>query len=676
MDPPTEDELKAQEAAAAAVKQEPEVKAQDEPPLDDEAPAMPSAAPPLPPQAAPAAAPATSSPEPEAKRPVPSGPGTNTCELPTEPQPAAERSAQFLELRSYEAKRRTIYTSKHKSTSLYWRAFRSLLVKAYQETDRAESLLQGSFVANRAYASYLQAAADDRLDANGKPVDERRGKRLQSEKQKKYSSLGGGSLLLGMSMEMDRRSQEKEREKVKRKADYAAVNSSNFTEASANVTNAILDATSNSNAVSGSGSGSEEAGIGIGPSISFEGLASDSMITTLISSHHDTAEMYTEHVNHMENIILPKIKDLKKELEAEVSVMSALGDATLFELERAEEDVQKAWAAYYSLASLIDTDNKEIVDRRNKKAEVKGMDPNAVTDVWLVEMHYRMAVAYLTTVWEKSSKELSDLFAGVKEMEGNRRFRLREILVLHSQRNAKLFGAIPDMLQPVIESLNEVPSDTKVVEEKITEKIREKAKALKERDEAEEVGSFATDPLNGPGLMGVPEPDPNFELQSPLMSNLLTKVQVIWRKSDKIMAVWKPCMAVTTSDCYLHLFEIPAEANVQTGTAPEVAFQTMVPSVTVPTEESIIEGSLPSRSGVAWFEHLIPGTSFDLKNSNIAFNQQKGNSTFEITETLAGTGVSKLMNKNTVRRRKFSLRMYSSQHMVDWLLALRALGAD
>jgi len=253
MYPPTEDELKAQEAAAAAtaaVKQEPEVKAQDELPLDDEAPAMPSAAPPLPPQAAPAPPATPSPPEPveveaEAKRPVPSGRGTNTCELPTEPQPAAERSAQFLELRSYEAKRRTIYTSKHKSTSLYWRAFRSLLVKAYQETDRAESLLQGSFVANRAYASYLQAAADDRLDANGKPVDERRGKRLQSDKQKKYSSLGGGSLLLGMSMEMDRRNQEKEREKVKRKADYAAVNSSNFTEASANVTNAILDATSN-----------------------------------------------------------------------------------------------------------------------------------------------------------------------------------------------------------------------------------------------------------------------------------------------------------------------------------------------------------------------------------------------------------------------------------------------
>ena len=40
----------------------------------------------------------------------------------------------------------------------------------------------------------------------------------------------------------------------------------------------------------------------------------------------------------------------------------------------------------------------------------------------LLEIHYRMAVAYLAIVWKKSSKELTNLFAGMKEMECNRRF--------------------------------------------------------------------------------------------------------------------------------------------------------------------------------------------------------------------------------------------------------------
>jgi hypothetical protein len=285
-------------------------------------------------------------------------------------------------------------------------------------------------------------------------------------------------------------------------------------------------------------------------------------------------------------------------------------------------------------------------------------------------MHYRMAVAYLTTVWEKSSKELSDLFAGVKEMESNRRHRLKEILVLYSNRANQMFQKIPDLVEPVLEQLSSVPTEPSLVEKNVSETVREKAKKLKEKDERDL--PHITD--LGPGLAGVPEPDPQFELQSPLKSDLLTKSEVIWRKSDKMMAVWKPCLAITTSDCYLHLFEIPAHENVQTGTAPEIAFQALVPPVTVPTEDTIIEGIVPSSSNRSWFEDLIPGVSMDLKNSNISFNQHKGNSTFEITETLAPSGFQKL-SKNP-KRRKYSLRLYSSQNMVEWLLALRALGAD
>jgi hypothetical protein len=306
---------------------------------------------------------------------------------------------------------------------------------------------------------------------------------------------------------------------------------------------------------------------------------------------------------------------------------------------------------------------------RIQKAAGKGMNPNAITDVWLLEMHYRMAVAYLTTVWEKSSSELSNLFAGTKEMECNRRFRLQGLRTLFMERAERMWSGIPPLLKPVMEDLAGEPTQIKVLEQDVAEKIRAKAQELQKMDEA----ILTIDPLNGPGLAGVPEPDDNFELQSPLMSDLLCKVEVIWRKSDKIMSVWKPCLAVTTSDCYLHLFEIPANGNVQTGTAPEVAFQTLVPPVEVPTEDAIVDGVMP-KAGRSWFHDLVPGSSLDLKNSNISFNEQKGNSTFEITETLAPSGFSKI-SKN-VKRRKFSLRLFSSQHMVEWLVALRALGTE
>eukprot|EP00554_Chaetoceros_debilis_P005881 CAMPEP_0194073708 /NCGR_PEP_ID=MMETSP0149-20130528/1017_1 /TAXON_ID=122233 /ORGANISM="Chaetoceros debilis, Strain MM31A-1" /LENGTH=644 /DNA_ID=CAMNT_0038753749 /DNA_START=70 /DNA_END=2004 /DNA_ORIENTATION=- len=530
------------------------------------------------------------------------------------------RSKTFHELRSYEAKRRTIYTSKMKSTSIYWRSFRDLLSKSYQETDRAENLVRGTVVANKAYTEFLRASAEDRIDGNGMPVAEARGNRLKQERKKKYSSLGGGQMLMNLAMN------NKIVEKV-------------------NGDSSIPDVQS---------------------SVSFENLPDDSLVSELVQCTADMADKFTENVNFIEDVALTKLCELKKELEAELSVMSVLGDATIYELEKAEEDVQKAWAAFYSLACLADS------NALTQKANIKGIDPNAVTDVWLVEMHYRMAVAYLTTVWEKSSAELSTLFAGVKEMECNRRFRLRELMVLFMERGERLWESLPPLAKSVLEILTKAPTDTKKIEANITEIVREKARVLQRTDEA----NVTTDPLNGPGLAGVPEIRDDFELQSPLMSNLLIKTEVIWRKSDKIMSIWKPCLAATTSDGYLHLFELPSTSNIVTKTPAEVAFQALVPPVEVPTEDAIVEGGFVPMSmmGKSWFENLIPGVSFQLKNCNISLSQQKGNSTFEISEVLPPTGLSKL-SKN-VRRRKYSLRLSSSQEMVDWLLCIRSLGAE
>ena len=86
---------------------------------------------------------------------------------------------------------------------------------------------------------------------------------------------------------------------------------------------------------------------------------------------------------------------------------------------------------------------------------------------------------------------------------------------------------------------------------------------------------------------------------------------------------------MTTSDNYMHLFEIPAIADVKIGESPDVAFQALVPPVEVPTEVAVLEGYVPN--GKTWCD---PEVSFDLKNCSISLNQEKGGATFEITETL------------------------------------------
>lgn len=320
-------------------------------------------------------------------------------------------------------------------------------------------------------------------------------------------------------------------------------------------------------------------------------------------------------------------------------------------------------AAYYALSSV------NVANTSSSRMTPTGKnDKNAIADVWLVEMHYRMSVAYLTTIWEKCSSELSSLFSSMKELECNRRIRLTEILIMYSQRTERLWLSIPSLITDVTKDLVSNPTELETIEQEVQQTIRNIVDTLQRKDAA----AMTTDPLNAPGLAGVPDLRKGYELQSPLMSDLLGKSQVLWRKNEKLMSNWKPSLAIATSDCYLHLFDIPHQSNVQTGTAPEVAFHALVPPVRIPTEDDLRSGAYPF--GVNFFDNLIPTDSIDLRCSKISFSEAKGNSTFELTETLPPYRMSTV--SNFTRKKKLALRMYSSQHMVEWLLALKNYGAE
>lgn len=541
-------------------------------------------------------------------------------EMPLSP---TQRTDSFSDLRSYEAKRRSIYLKKLKSSSLYWKAFRDTLSKAYEETERAEILVQGSVIANKQYADYLTAAADDRLDYSGKPMEENKAIKYRGDKVKKYLSLGAGSLLWNAAHIKDSgKNQLNEDEKSRKEK---------------------LNASRNSLMKDGN----------------VEGLPADSMLTSFIHCHKQLGEKFLENYTFVKEIALVKIKSLRQELEQEVHIMSQLGDVTIFELEKAEDDVQRNWAAYYEQASVK---VGPITSSRN-------VCQNSVHDVWLVEMNYRMSVAYLTTIWEKCSAELSELFANMKELECNRRFRLSELLILYMQRSERLWLSVPSMITNVTKDLVSTPLDTDSIEKEVQQTIKDKAQAFQKN----EVAEMVKDPIkNAPGLADAPNLKKGYELQSPLLSELLGKKDVIWRKNEKIMSVWKPTLAVATSDCYLHLFNIPHYSSVTAGSNPEKAFQELVPSVKVPTEESLKNGQYPHGSN--WYDHLVPTDSIDLRCSKITFSESKGNSSFELTETLPPNKLSAATK--FVRTKKLALRLYSSQHMVEWLLTLKNYGAE
>jgi len=314
--------------------------------------------------------------------------------------------------------------------------------------------------------------------------------------------------------------------------------------------------------------------------------------------------------------------------------------------------------------------------------------PDGISDVWVVEMHYRMSVAYLTTTWEQSSSELSKLFQSMKEVECNRRFRLREILLSHMTRQERLWVSIPGLISPVIKDLTNRPTDIPTVEKEVQNHIRVRAADIKREKETSEARRLTyeqernraannlTSPPTSPrigwqnataGLNSAEELDPRYELVSPLMSDLLLKADVVEKRCDSgIIAKWKTTLVIATSDSFLHFFDMPPSSGVRPGSAAEVAFQALVPPIAVPTEDMIKNGKIVF--GKSWFEYLIPADSVSLKKSTISLNESKGDCIFEVTETMESSGAAKIFNiKNT---RKFSIKLFSSHEMVSWLLAL------
>uniref|UniRef100_A0A7S4IAT0 PH domain-containing protein n=1 Tax=Odontella aurita TaxID=265563 RepID=A0A7S4IAT0_9STRA len=611
-----------EDEAPAAAEEEAAKEADDEPPKDLPLPA-PETPPPAP--AAPAAEHSVSA---QAKA------GMAT------PRPVENsvRATSHSRLRAYEAKRRSAYTSKLGSSSLYWRSFRDLLHSSLEETERAEVLVLGNAMANRAYSVAMACAAEDALDDDGRPVlDPKKRKKLKERREKiradrrgygkgAADGTGGGAATLQGETEEGRRRG-----------------------------SALRSPTPSQDA-----------------SLEKRGT----MLHSLVESHGILAERFAENAKFVHEEMAMEIGNLRDDLNGEVETMEKLGDAILDELEEAEHEVDRAWEKYYTVATraLGHSTRSE-----GRKGAISATDPSAAEkeplsdclDVWVVEMQYRMSVAYLSACWEKCSSELSKLFASMKETECTRRFRLRELLITFVQRQERLWLGLPSVLTPVLKDLVDRPMDRTSIENDVQQSIRLRAQSIQREEQADKQHreKEARD-RTGPGLTGVNASEGNFELSSPLLSDLLFKAHVIEKKGSGYMSAWKTTLAVVTADSFLHLFELPPAVRVQSGSASEVAFHALVPPVEVPTQESVAHGHARRKAASEWYEHLVPAESLVLPNCSLAYKDEPGNSTFEVKETVFNVGASKMFGSTTTR--KLYLRTLSREETLKWIKALKA----
>lgn len=273
-------------------------------------------------------------------------------------------------------------------------------------------------------------------------------------------------------------------------------------------------------------------------------------------------------------------------------------------------------------------------------------------------MQYRVAVAYQNTAWEKGNAELTQLFQTMKEEECRRRIHLREYLVAFVQRQQRIFLGLPSVHSEVLEDLVGNEMTREEVEEAVQGAIRERANKIQRANDKIPKKSNA-----GPGLEGVNEDEGDFTLESPLVSDLLCKAKVIERRNAGVLKGWKTSLAIVTADSFLHLFDLPP-GTVQPGSAPEVAFQYLIPNVFIPSTDNLSVGKTNFSKG--WSASLSPTDSLILGNCKI---QVKNDSAFEIIETMITKGAQKMFGKTATR--KMILRTLKKMETEEWLSILK-----
>ncbi|KAL3775930.1 hypothetical protein ACHAW5_011320 [Stephanodiscus triporus] len=529
---------------------------------------------------------------------------------------AARRLRTHARLRAYEAKRRLAYESKLQSSSLYWRAFRALMHDSLLETQRADLLTRGWTHASGGYRDAMTSVGEWCIDERGTPiVDPRKKKRFLDANNNVASSsaaaAGGGGGIGGSS-------------------------SSSVAVVGGGVTNVVVV-------------GAEAAALGGG-------------------RHRGDQQAHRRGGGASAVLDYWQGEKLADRMKSEIVFMEKLGDSIMNELETAEDEVCKAWEIYYRKMLDYSRSSSGAVEDRLEAAqdvEVKGC-----ADVWVEEMRYRMAVAFLSSVWEKCSSELSKLFLSMKDAECKRRTQIKELLIKTARTQEGLWLGVPPLIGPILTELTEWRMEKKTVEEDVQHSIRERAQSIQLK-EVERKKSTADAKSNAPGLDGVDAGDGNFELSSPLVSDLLSKAKVVEKRGQGMISSWKLALAIVTVDSFLHLFELPQACKLHSGSAPEVAFQNLIPPVVVPSIEGMKEGTKPP-SAKHWFDHLVPSESFALPNCTVSLMDEKRNpSSFEIVETFLTSGASKVFTK--VGHRKMQIRTNSREEARGFVDELKKL---
>mmetsp|Transcript_20371 Transcript_20371/g.30882 ORF Transcript_20371/g.30882 Transcript_20371/m.30882 type:complete len:935 (+) Transcript_20371:81-2885(+) len=535
-----------------------------------------------------------------------------------------------------------------------WRACLTVMQAGIFETARAERLIRGNAMANKAYSDAMHAMHDDvYLDENGQIVpDIRKQKKLAKDREGIKYSIASDSVLLGPIVDSqavlaekfalygDVVTQEVVTElsnlrsylkaqilEFKRRGD-PLIRNIQESETEINGAFSIFEAIG---AVPSDQEGGSLHSKSVIPHGSFHGSYHSGMTSpapsTVSSNNNITADG-----NSNRRKFFPNKKSSGR------SLVSNAGD------ESVGEDAEDDGATNNSI-SLFASPLSPL------NAAIRGNV--IVRDGWLAEMLYRQAVNSQITIMKKCGAALEKISQAMREIEVNRQVRLHQALLDFLPRQRRLYLGLTPITESCLNGLVKQRVEKKELEKQVEEAVKQHMQYLLREDNAQRSSIMNRSRARGPDL-----DDLHGVLTGEFFDNgLLRAAGVLELKTSEFFVQnWKTTLVVITTDAYLHMFDLTGFPEVFVGSPPECVFEMLLPDYDLPTLES--DSIIPRTNQL--LKYLTPETTIRL-------------ATCSVTKAAYEPGSLEIKGKTETNEvRKFKLRAPHSDETDQWITLLRS----
>lgn len=379
----------------------------------------------------------------------------------------------------------------------------------------------------------------------------------------------------------------------------------------------------------------------------------------------------------MDNDIIKPFKDFCNEFIDDVTDMGRRCSYIFHAVKLANSRVEM----YFEQIEIASdsNNNTRVIRPKNIASGQKAVGPlqtcqavgseDMVTDMWLLDMCYRVAVVRHLQMKEECTRQLSRLLLRAKESETSR----REAIARATERLAgiqhELWTQDP-VACPVATAVSPGRASVNLSVPDMTDMLRERVMSLQQS------GEVAKD-VHGPHDSSGREAKDEFErLSSPLNSPLLEKSAVFLRRDGgTIVSSWTPVLLCLTHDRWLHIFDLDARCERMSESA---AFHTLVSASRKGLEQSVVSqtnlADIPefdpkaTRQVLKSEAFMVPSTSICMSRSKVYFKPAVNDTTFEVVESVPNTGVGAMFKATQDRR--FAFRGRSQSVMMEWVVTL------